>query len=99
MMQARETVPYHSLAAAGTGFTLSKLEVELTSEAWLSLDPRKGANTESKVTQKMMTQNETENVAVLCQKPWRVLLQALSSGAMKSFCKAHPAFALFLQMH
>lgn len=85
----------HSSAAAGTGFTLAKLEVELTSEARPTLNPRKGPNTESKVTQKMMTQSETENIPVLCWKPWTVLLQALSSGAMKSFLQSPSCFCSF----
>ncbi|KAJ7402896.1 hypothetical protein BTVI_82509 [Pitangus sulphuratus] len=39
MTQATETAPYHSFAAAGTGFTLAKLEVELTSESCLTMSP------------------------------------------------------------
>lgn len=85
MTQATETALYHSFAAAGTVFDFAKLEAELTSEARLTLNPGKEANTESKVTQKMITQNETENVPVLCWEPWTALPQTRSSGAIKSF--------------
>lgn len=99
MTQATETAPYHPFAAAGTVFALAKLEAGLTSEACLTLNPGKEANSESKGTRKMMTQNETENVPGLCWEPWTALLQTLSSGAMKSFCKAQPVFVLFAKTH
>lgn len=47
MTKTKETSPYRSFEAAGTGFTLAKLEVKLTSESKERKQHRIQGNSES----------------------------------------------------